>query len=68
VNAATLTHTLEDSIELRALATAAGITEVEAKRFMGLLADVPIRQTVRMAKTCHADAERARERAKRLRR
>jgi hypothetical protein len=68
VNAAVLTHTLEDSIELRALATAAGITEVEAKRFMGLLADVPICQAVRIAKTCHAEAARARERAKRLRR
>jgi hypothetical protein len=68
VNASVLVHGLEDSVELVALATAAGITKVEAKRVLALLAELPIRQAVRMAKTCQAEAARARERAKRLRR
>ena len=68
MNAVSLTHALEDSIELAALAAAAGITKIEAKRFMALLADIPIRTAVRMAQTCHAERKRERERAKRLRR
>jgi plasmid maintenance system antidote protein VapI len=68
VSGEVLTLPLEDSIELEALAKAAGITRVEAKRVLALLADIPIRRAIRMAKTCQAEAERARERAKRLRR
>ena len=68
MNATVLQHGLEDSIELEALAATAGITKIEARRFLAALAEVPIRQAVRMAKTCQAESDRARERAKRLRR
>ena len=68
MNATVLQHGLEDGLELEALAKVAGITKVEAKRFLAALADVPIRQAVRMAKTCHAERQREQERAKRLRR
>ncbi len=68
MNVHDFTAPLEDSIELGVLAVAAGITRVEAKRFLARLAETPIRQAIRLAKTCHAEEQRERDRKARLRR
>lgn len=63
-----MTRALEDSYELQALAVTAGITRVEARRFLAALADTPIRQAIRLTTTCKLEQTRQQERAKRVKR
>ena len=57
---------LHDSIALATLAEQSGVTREQARAVLAALADVPIREAVRMAKTAHADRERQKQRMARL--
>lgn len=60
-----ITDRLVDSLALADIAERAGITLAQAKAVAGMLADMPIRQAIRIAVTCQLHRIMASSRGKR---
>lgn len=65
MNAQILEHALADSMTLADLAQKAGITRAQARELLAALADLPIRQAIRIATTAKSDRVRKINRATR---